>query len=389
MDGDMTLHYKRAKDRMSTYLFQCRMEGDASFLGRYLQTLLSWPTAPFREERVIHKRRFDRESDLTIDIPVHDMPGLGDNRLYPKEQWLIDLIRDELGQGRNVGVFLRQTGTRDIQPRLEKLIREEIPSANPFILKGSVAPERRESLVQQQLDAGINILLCNPRLVQTGLDLVAFPTLVFFEPDYSLFVMGQASRRAWRIIQDLPCKTYYPYYEDTMENQAVELIGRKQQAANLLYGDTSAGGLSELTGANGGGGDLLAELAKAIDQDEAVTDLRDLFASHAHQSDVAESAWFVAEPELETVYAAEGEDDLVCFGVEELGGTLSGIPDTAEQPSVLNPPPHKKRRRKVSLSDVPEAGEQPIQVPNWPIREPESEPVPVKQTPEVRQLALF
>ena len=28
-------------------------------------------------------------------------------------------------------------------------------------------------------------LICNPRLVQTGLDLVAFPTLVFLEPDYS------------------------------------------------------------------------------------------------------------------------------------------------------------------------------------------------------------
>jgi hypothetical protein len=42
------------------------MEGDASFLGRYLQTLLAWPTAPFRGERVIHKRRFDRESDQFI-----------------------------------------------------------------------------------------------------------------------------------------------------------------------------------------------------------------------------------------------------------------------------------------------------------------------------------
>ena len=393
MDPDMALHYHRAKDRLGAYLFQCRMEGDASFLGKYLQTLLSWPTAPFRAEKIIHKRRFDRESDVFLEIPVHDMPGLGDDRLYPKEQWLLDLIRDELAQGRSVGVFLRQTGTRDIQPRIERLIREHVPNAKPFILKGSVAPERRESLVRQQLETGVNVLITNPRLVATGLDLVDFPTLVFHEIDYSLFTVVQASRRAWRIIQDRPCRVYYPFYAETMENQAVNLIGRKQQAANLLYGDTTGGGLSDLTGAESGG-DLLAELAKAIDRDESVTDLRDLFARHAQQADPTESAWFVAEPELEPLYAAESGDDLVRFGVEELGGVVVEATESIEQaekhpaprPAAL-PPRKKTRRRKVSLFDVPESGEQPIQVPNWPTRQPE--PVTVKPTPEVRQLALF
>jgi hypothetical protein len=387
----MELHYQCAKDKLGTYLFQCRMEGDASFLGRYLQTLLSWPTAPFRSERVIHKRRFDRESDTFIEIPVHQMPSLGDNRLYPKEQWLLDLVRDELAQGRNVGVFLRQTGVKDIQPRLEHLIREHIPSAKPFVLRSSVAPERRESLVQQQLEAGCNVLITNPRLVATGLDLIAFPTLLFFEIDYSLFTMVQASRRAWRIIQDRPCKVFYPFYCETMEHQAVNLIGRKQQAANLLYGDTSAGGLSELTGANSGSGDLMAELAKAIDADETVMDLRDLFAKHAQQTNSAESAWFVAESK--PVESAEGTDDLVRFGVEELGGVVIETPESVDQEEFpeLHPiplPPRKPvRRRRVGILDLPDEGEETIQVPNWPTHQPE--PVPLKQAVEVQQLALF
>jgi hypothetical protein len=357
MDADMEAHYQRAKDTLGTYLFQCRMEGDASFLGRYLQTLLSWPTAPFRGERVIHKRRFDRESDTFIEIPVHEMPSLGDNRLYPKEQWLLDLVQDELVQGRNVGIFLRQTGAKDIQPRLERLIREHIPVARPFVLRSSVAPERRESLVQQQLEAGCNVLITNPRLVATGLDLIAFPTLLFFEIDYSLFTMVQASRRAWRIIQDRPCKVFYPFYCETMEHQAVNLIGRK--------------------------------LAKAIDQDESVTDLRDLFARHAQQSQPAESTWFVAE--LEPVEAAEGINDLVCFGVETLGGVVVETPESVEQhpvPRLTPSPPYKRvRRRRVDILDAPENGEEPIPVSNWPIHQPE--PVPLKQADEVQQLALF
>ena len=394
MDADMELHYQPCQrqtghvpvpvpDGRRRELFGEVSPDTAGLADGTVPGRDGHPQTPFRP----------RERHFSSKFPVHDMPGLAEDRLYPKEQWLVELVRDELAQGRNVGVFLRQTGTRDIQPRIERLIREHIPGAKPFVLKGSVAPERRESLVQQQLEAGCNVLICNPRLVQTGLDLVDFPTLVFHEIDYSLFVMGQASRRAWRIIQDRPCKVFYPHYVDTMEHQAVNLIGRKQQAANLLYGDTSAGGLSELTGANGGSGDLMAELAKAIDQDETVTDLRDLFARHAQQANPTESAWFVAEPEPEPVYAAEGEDDLVRFGVEELGGVVVETPESVEQeerpaPRLTPLPPRKRiRRRKVGILDVPEDGEEPIQVPNWPSASRSA--APLKQAPEVQQLALF
>src|SRR5258708_39015003 len=78
-----------------------------------------------------------------------------------------------------------------------------------------------------------------------------------------------------------------------MENQAVELIGRKQQAAALLYGENGGRGLSALNGDDGG--NLLAALAAEIGQDSTVTDLSALFAKHAHEVDPAESAWFAAE----------------------------------------------------------------------------------------------
>ena len=46
---------------------------------------------------------------------------------------------------------------------------------------------------------GVDVMVCHPRLVQTGLDLVDFPTIVWFEKDYSVYTMRQASRRSWRI----------------------------------------------------------------------------------------------------------------------------------------------------------------------------------------------
>ena len=63
----------------------------------------------------------------------------------------------------------------------------------------TVAPDRREAWVEEKVKQGIDVLICHPRLVQTGLDLIDFPTIVWDEIDYSTYVMRQASRRSWRI----------------------------------------------------------------------------------------------------------------------------------------------------------------------------------------------
>lgn len=394
-DPDVSALYHEAKHKLGQYLFQCRMEGDASALGMYLQTLLSWPSAPYREERCIHHKRLGKDSDQFIDIPVHTVPALDEDRLYAKERWLIDTVREELAQGRGVAVFCRQTGTRDIQPRIEKLIRHHIPLAKPFILKGGVQADRREELLNRQVEAGVNTLICNPRLVQTGLDLLSFPSIIFFETDYSLYVMGQASRRAWRLIQDKPCKVFYPHYVGLMEQQAVELVGLKQQAAGLLYGEET-GGLSTLS-SGGGGGSLLAELAAEMGQDKEIADLNVLFARHAQQHDPAESAWFTSETPDETVMIAvpEPEPDMTATHTQPNQPTpdpllvfAASVPPSVRS-ALLAEPTKKRRKSKINgsqtlsiLSLLPDPPAPPC-APR-PIRE-EREPLPE----DMQQLALF
>jgi hypothetical protein len=174
-----------------------------------------------------------------------------------------------------------------------------VPARGRSLAAASAA--RRESVINRQVAAGVNVLVANAKICATGLDLVDFPSICFYEVDYSLYTMSQASRRAWRLIQTRKCRTYYPYYESLMEHQAIELIGRKQEAANLLYGEVGAGGLGALSG--GSGSSLLAELAAAVGQDAATTDLRALFAQHAQQADATESAWY-AEEEIAAVIEA-------------------------------------------------------------------------------------
>lgn len=293
MDNDLQQVYDNTKKVLGEYLFQCRLEGDASFMGRYLRTLLSYPNAPFRAENVLHRRRMrdDEGKHMILEREVWRLPNLGEGRIFAKEQWLLDTVREELAAGRKVGIFVEQSATRDIQPRLADLLAQHIPGAKPFILYGKVDPRKREAVLNAQIKAGCNIFLANPKLVQTGLDLVSFPTLVFYETSYSLYVTIQASRRAWRIIQTEPCKTFYPYYTESMEARAVALIGRKQRAAKLLYGESDIG-LSELTESDESG-DLIAELAKSMGEDESVTDLRDLFKAASSAEAGRESLWAV------------------------------------------------------------------------------------------------
>jgi hypothetical protein len=351
-DPQVAALYDEAKAKLLDYLRERRLEGDGSALGMYLQTLLSWPSAPWRAEPCIHRRRLGRESDEFIEVLVHTIPALDEDRLYPKEEWLIQTVRKELAQGRGVGIFVRQTGRRDIQPRIERILLEHVPGARPFVLRSSVEAARRESVLARQVEAGANVLVCQPKLVSTGLDLISYPTLLFLETEYSLYTLAQASRRAWRLIQNQPCRTYYPYYLGMMEQQAVELIGRKQLAAGLLYGE-NGGGLSVLSQGSGAGS-LLAELAAAVEQDTSVTDLRALFAQHAQQVDVTESAWYAEAPPAPVVEAP-----------------VAGV----AAPEAIEPAP---------------ATETPIPAPGWPVRQAQPAVVCGEAAPQpARQLSIF
>ena len=71
------------------------------------------------------------------------------------------------------------------------------------------------------------MLVCHPRLVQTGLDLIDFPTVCWYETDYSVYTLRQASRRSWRIGQTQPVQVVYLAYRQTLQADALTLVAKK------------------------------------------------------------------------------------------------------------------------------------------------------------------
>jgi SNF2 family DNA or RNA helicase len=215
-----------------------------------------------------------REKEVIVQSPLMPLPAvlqeqLIESNLLPKERWLASFCQSEKAQRRRVLVYVRQTGTRDIQERIETVLRDA--GLRTITLYSSVDPRRREAWIEKHSDA--DVLITNPRLVQTGLDLVSFASVVFAEVEYSLYTLWQALRRVWRLGQTKPVKAVFAVYRGTMEAQALALMGRKMRAAQLLYGDNVGGAIVPVEE-----GDFVTELAREVLRGAELDDLQSLFA---------------------------------------------------------------------------------------------------------------
>ena len=240
---------------------------------RYLSTWLQWtlarPNSAFRDE-VVEVDEVNQKGEVIRRKELMELPAVVDDETMPKESWLLDFCRAERQQGRKVLIYLRQTGTRDIQDRILKILRDGGVRAE--VLTSGVNPRKREEWIARRV-VGLDALVVNPRLVETGLDLIAFSSVVFGEIEYSLYTLWQAVRRVWRLGQTKPVKAIFSVYSEAMEARALALMGQKMKAAQLLYGDEVGGAIVPDED-----GDILMKLAREALEAADLPDLQSLFA---------------------------------------------------------------------------------------------------------------
>jgi hypothetical protein len=80
--------------------------------------------------------------------------------------------------------------------------------------------------------------------VETGLDLLSFPTIYFYETGYSTYTLRQASRRSWRIGQRRDVRVKFFSYANTMQSNCIRLMGRKVLVSMMMEGKFSGEGLA-------------------------------------------------------------------------------------------------------------------------------------------------
>jgi len=175
-----------------------------------------------------------------------------------KEQRLIDNVRKELDDGRNCMVYLTFTN-QIVATDITTILSEAFPSKVIKFLPSSVQPTKRKEWIEKN---PCDVLIANPELVKTGLTLLQFPTIIFYEVTYNVFTLKQASRRSWRIGQTQAVKVIFMAYENTPQHIALKLIGAKVGAANSLEGRLS--GDDDLSSMADEEDNIQLALAKAI-----------------------------------------------------------------------------------------------------------------------------
>jgi hypothetical protein len=232
-------------------------QGNQSVMSTSLNALMLYPDRPF-QLGTLYGYATNPETGERERFVIADPPDLDEDTLYAKERRLVEEVRAELKQGRRCQIYAVYTQKRDVTQRLKNFLSRE--GIRVEVLTTAVPPEAREAWYERQLKAGMQVCIAHPRLVATGLDLLHFPNIFFYESGYSVYVLRQASRRSWRIGQKQPVRVKYLAYAGTMQENCLRLMGKKLLVSLAMEGKFASNGLQALDD----DGDMLTAMAREL-----------------------------------------------------------------------------------------------------------------------------
>jgi superfamily II DNA or RNA helicase len=274
MDPPMLEAYRQLEDDIRKALKAHK--GNRSVLSTMLNTLLLYPDHPFGLGTLCGTE-FDSELRRNVRFVIADTRDLADDRLYAKEWRLIEEIKKELAEGRRCQVFAVYTQKHDVTARLHRILSNE--GIRTAVLRSSVDTSKREAWYARQLKDGVQVVICHPKLVETGLDLLDFPTILFYESGYSLHTLRQASRRSWRIGQRRPVRVKFLCYEGTMQTACLRLMGKKLLVALTMEGKFAGEGLQNIDEDD----DMLSAMARELVEKNGIGASADAIWRELHQ----------------------------------------------------------------------------------------------------------
>lgn len=249
MNEEVGREYHRLENEFKNVL---RSQKDISkkVLSSYLGLLTVYPDQPYNQKPIINPIS---GSELIVPKDISSF-----NELHEKDYSVLNVVKRKTETGGRVLIYTSWIRT-DTQEKLQKLLTEN--GYKVCTLTASVPPNKREEWVENQVNNGIQVLITNPSLVESGLDLNYFTTLYYYNIAYNLFTLRQSSRRSWRINQKAPrIEVYFSFYEGTMQNRAIRLMASKLAAAGIIEGNFSDEGLAAMSDCS----DMTTALAREL-----------------------------------------------------------------------------------------------------------------------------
>ena len=258
MDPDL----KNVHDSIMTYIatrnFEQTAEGRTHYVHNYMLKQIVPYISMYLDQPYGHDDIYDTQGNAVIEAV-----DLDDEKIRNKEQALIDLCLRKKEAGEKVLVYVHWTNKLDIQNRLKTVLEKNGVKAD---IMDSVDQKKRQAWLNARANK-VDAVILNPRLIDVGLNLLDYTTIVFYEIGNQLSVIRQSSKRSWRINQTHPVEVYFMYYAGTVQEQLLSLISSKLKAATAIEGNFTEEGLSSMSETS----DIMTAIAKNIAENTMAT----------------------------------------------------------------------------------------------------------------------
>jgi hypothetical protein len=329
MDPPLKEAYKKLEEDVKNALKEHR--GNQSVMSVALNALLLYPDRPFHLGNLFGWE-YDPETQRRERFLIAETQDLNEEHVYAKEVRLVEEVKAELARGRRCQIYAVYTKKRDVTRRLEHILTNA--GIHVALLTTEVPPESREGWYERELRAGVQAVICHPKLVQTGLDLIDFPTILFYETGYSIYVLRQASRRSWRIGQRAPVKVKFLHYAATMQETCLRLMGKKLLVSLAMEGKFSSEGLQAIDE----GEDILMAMARELVTEKGI-------------GERADEAWAAVQRKQEEAFSVRTReiDETKVKEIADIEGAIEVGAPVLDQGVALPPSPdsfHRKTTRR-------------------------------------------
>lgn len=278
---DMREDIKKEYERLEREFVRTMKSRDGRamrLMSKFMSLLTTYPDQPYNNKPIIYPGNGEAA------VVPKDLSDIGE--LAEKDNAVLDIVRRKTENGERVLIYTSWVGI-DTREKLTNILAEN--GYKSAVLKNTVSPDKREEWVTARLSEGIDVLITNGALVETGLDLNAFTAIIYYNIGYNLYTFRQSSRRSWRINQTAPCvEVYILYYRGTLQERAMKLMAAKLAAATLVEGSFTDEGLAAMSECD----DMTTQLAKTLTKGirDEVDDLSEAFKKMAIVKDTPDDA---------------------------------------------------------------------------------------------------
>lgn len=220
LDPDHQVAYNRFHENLHSVCKQAIRNGSKGAFSKFNPATICYGDRP------------DRGAAVQVGKHVVTAPELG--YYHAKERELVKLVQQELSEDRGVIIGLNYTDSYQCHIRIKDVLAAHGIEAH--VLTSSVPSEKRVDWLAKKEAEGAKVLITNIKLVEVGLDLIPWQTLVLYQLTEEVNVVRQFARRNWRIGAYRECRVFYMIYNGTTQMVQFLRIMRKRGHAMMAEG---------------------------------------------------------------------------------------------------------------------------------------------------------